>query len=248
VAAGKVAEEQLDSKVLGERRGAWVYTPAGYDPRRAAPYPLLVCFDGGLYAQPDGVPTPTILDNLIAERKIPPVLAVFVAQSAQRTIELSNDPHFTDFLANELLPDVRAKWRATTDPALTVVCGSSTGGLASVYAAFRRPDVFGNVLSQSGAFWPGRVREDANREWLTREIERSPRLPVRVVLQVGVVEIRPTPGGGPSILVTNRHLRDVLIAKGNELHYNEVAGGHTPLSWRGGLGDGLVQLLSGVGR
>jgi enterochelin esterase family protein len=243
VPAGKLEEQEVDSRILGERRGAWVYTPAGYDPRRATPYPLLMCFDGGLYTQADGVPTPTILDNLIAEGKIPPIIGVFVAQSTRRTVELSNDPRFTDHLTDELLPAVRAKWRATADPALTVACGSSTGGLASAYAAFRHPDVIGNVLSQSGALWPGKTRDDSGREWLTRQIEASPRLPVRFVLQVGVVEIRATPGGGPSILATNRHLRDVLLAKGNELHYTEIAGGHSPLSWRGGLGAGLVELL-----
>jgi enterochelin esterase family protein len=35
----------------------------------------------------------------------------------------------------------------------------------------------------------------------------------------------------------------VLIAKGYELHYSEVAGGHEPLSWRGGLADGLIELF-----
>jgi len=46
------------------------------------------------------------------------------------------------------------------------------------------------------------------------------------------------------ILDCNRHLRDVLTAKGYELDYSEVAGGHEPLTWRGGIAPGLTQLLS----
>jgi enterochelin esterase family protein len=139
----------------------------------------------------------------------------------------------------------RKRWRATSDPARTVVCGSSAGGLAATFAAFQRPDVFGNVLSQSGAFWPGATRDDPNQEWLTKTIAASPRKSVRFVLQVGMLEIFHTPGFGPSILQTNRRLREVLIGEGYDVQYSEVAGAHEPANWRGGLADGLIQLLGG---
>jgi enterochelin esterase family protein len=244
VPTGKVEEIQVESKVLNSQRRAWIYLPAGYDANRSAPYPLLVCFDGWVYSNPEWVPTPVILDNLIHAGKIPPMIAVFIDQLPQpkRNLELSNNPEFADFVANELVPLVRKKWRATSDPAQIIACGSSAGGLASAYVAFRHPDVFGNVLSQSGAFWPGKTRDNPEREWLTRQFETSPRLPLRFVLQVGILEIGPTPLNGPSILVTNRHLKDVLRAKGYEVHYSEVAGGHEPLAWRGGVAEGLVQL------
>jgi enterochelin esterase-like enzyme len=243
VPTGKVEEIQVESKILNEQRRASVYVPAGYDSARSVPYPLLVCFDGFVYSSPEWVPGPTILDNLINAGRIPPALAVFVDQSARRNLELSNNPQFSDFVAEELLPQVRKRWRATSDPAQTVVCGSSAGGLGSAYAAFRHPEVFGNVLSQSGAFWPGRTRNNPQQEWLTREFAASNKLPVRFVLQAGIVEIVATPLNGPSILATNRHLRDVLKNKGYEVHYREVAGGHEPLTWRGGLAEGLMQLL-----
>jgi enterochelin esterase family protein len=244
VPTGNVEEIQVESKVLNSQRRAWIYLPAGYDANRSAPYPLLVCFDGWVYSNPEWVPTPVILDNLIHAGKIPPMIAVFIDQLPQpkRNLELSNNPEFADFVANELVPLVRKKWRATSDPAQIIACGSSAGGLASAYVAFRHPDVFGNVLSQSGAFWPGKTRDNPEREWLTRQFETSPRLPLRFVLQVGILEIGPTPLNGPSILVTNRHLKDVLRAKGYEVHYSEVAGGHEPLAWRGGVAEGLVQL------
>lgn len=244
-ASERIEEIRIRSKILSSERPAWVHIPPGYDPSRKESYPLLICFDGQVYASSDYMPVPTIVDNMIADGRIPPLLVVLVGQSPQpgRNIELSNNRPFLDFVANELLPQVRQRWHATSDPLETIVTGSSAGGLAAAFFAFRRPDVFGNVLSQSGAFWPGKNRSDPDREWLTQQFESSPKLPIRFVLQVGLLERGPTPGNGPSILETNRHLRDVLKRKGYEVHYSEIAGGHEPLSWRGGLSDGLLQLI-----
>jgi len=48
---------------------------------------------------------------------------------------------------------------------------------------------------------------------------------------------------GPSIFDTNRHLRDVLVRRGYDVRYSEIEGGHEPLSWRGGIADGILELL-----
>ena len=245
VGPGKIEELRIQSKVLKSERPAWIYTPQGFDPSRSEPYPLLICFDGQVYASANYMPVPVIIDNMIAGGRLAPLVVVLVGQSPQpmRNIELSNNQPFLDFVADELLPKVREKWHATADPRQTVVTGSSAGGLASAFFAFRRPDVFGNVLSQSGAFWPGHERNDPDREWLTRQFDSSPKLPIRFVLQVGLLERGSTPDNGPSILDTNRHLHRVLERKGYEVHYAEIAGGHEPLNWRGGLSDGLMQLM-----
>jgi enterochelin esterase-like enzyme len=242
---GLVTEAEFPSKILNAKRSAWIYAPPGYDAKRAAPYPVLICFDGSLYASDDAIATPAILDNLIAAGDIPPVIGIFVAQSPQpqRNLELSNNGPFADFVANELLPLARKQWRITSSPNQTILCGSSAGGLASLFLAFRHPDVFGNVLAQSAALWPGQERDNPQHEWLTRQYESSPKLPIRIVLQPGVLEVGQTPLNGPSILDSNRHLRDVLTAKGYRLYYSEVPGGHEALTWRGGIAPGLIQLL-----
>jgi enterochelin esterase family protein len=173
------------------------------------------------------------------------MILLLVGQTPQpgRNLELGNNAPFADYVATELLPHVRSKWHATSEPKQTALCGSSAGGLGSVYIAYRHPEVFGNVLSQSGAFWPGKTRDDPEHEWVIRQYESSPKLPIRFVLEAGVLEIVNTPLNGPSILSSNRHLRDVLQAKGYEVYYRETAGGHEPLNWRGGFAEGLIQLF-----
>jgi enterochelin esterase-like enzyme len=68
----------------------------------------------------------------------------------------------------------------TLDLQRVIVAGSSAGGLASAFVAFERPDLFGNVLSQSGAFW--RRAEASDRppyEWLTAHVMSRPKHNIR---------------------------------------------------------------------
>ena len=89
------------------------------------------------------------------------------------------------------MPWVRQHWNVTTDPHRTIVTGSSAGGLAAAYVAFERPDLFGSVLSQSGAFWRGNEgSNDAPWEWLTSQYAGAPKKDIRFFLDVGALETR----------------------------------------------------------
>jgi len=125
------------------------------------------------------------------------------------------------------------------------VTGSSAGGLAAAHAAFRHPEVFGNVLSQSGAFWRGNEGTNGEPyEWLTSRYAEAPRRDVRFVLEVGARETaRALGGAAPSILESNRRLRDVLVAKGYPVAYAEVPdAGHGPEFWKLRLPEAIAAL------
>jgi enterochelin esterase family protein len=53
--------------------------------------------------------------------------------------------------------------------------------------------------------------------------------------------------GYPTMVEANRHLHEVLLRKGYDVHYSEFNGGHDYISWRGSIADGLAALL-GDGR
>lgn len=226
---------RLDTVTVDGRR-VWRYAPPGHDPG-GSPYPLLVLLDGDLWGPL--LPVAPILDNLIAANRIPPVVALLPdsVDHATRSTEYACEPNFADFLADRLAGQVGRVLNATTDPARTVIAGQSLGGLAAAFAGFVRPDRFGSVLSQSGAFWwQSNTPDDTGAEWLAHRVAISGRRPVRWHLEAGLdewVNLRP-----------NRHLRDVLTARGYRLTYAEFAGGHDRLCWRERLGDALVNLLS----
>lgn len=242
-----VQSQMFDSSYQRERR-LWVYTPPGYDAQRAQPYPLIIAFDGVEYR--DTMPLPRILDSLLTAGRAPAFVAVLIDDSAStvRIADLANAARMPAFLSAQLLPWVRRAWHVTTDPQRVIVTGSSAGGLAASFVAFTRPDLFGNVWSQSGAFWRG--VEGSNSppwEWLTGQVTAAPRKPIRFVLDVGELEDHPTLGGsGPNFRDASRRFRDALKAKGYDVTYTEVHGGnHAPQWWRPRLAQGIVLLSAG---
>jgi enterochelin esterase family protein len=214
-----------------------VYTPPDYTPTNT-PLGLVLLLDGWEYL--NFIPTPTILDNMIHQGVIPPLIAVLLT-IPDRGHELGCYPPFVDFLAQELLPFVRERYRVTSDPDQAIVGGASLGGLAAAYAGLQRPDLFGNVLSQSGSYW-WKPEGDTESEWLSRQFAAHPREHLRFYLEIGLLEDLPSTADAPSMLTVNRHLRTVLQAKGYPVHYVEFNGRHDYCNWQGGLSDGLASL------
>jgi enterochelin esterase family protein len=244
VPAGQVEEFRLRSEVLNNARRVWVYTPPGYE-ATDTPYGLLILFDGHAYAQV--MPTPTILDNLLAEHLISPLVTIMVDTPEEtRYQELGCYPPFNQFLAQELVPWIHQHYQVTSNPHETIAGGLSRGGLAAAFAGLQHPEIFGKVLSQSGAFWwraQGAHAKDAldEFEWLTYQYATSEKQPLSFYLDVGLLEDwYETP---PSILLTNRHMRNVLLAKGYPVHYAEFNGGHEFLCWQNTLANGLLALV-----
>ncbi|MBT2383980.1 enterochelin esterase [Streptomyces sp. ISL-11] len=226
--------ERIEAVVDGRRVG--VHLPAGH---RAAdgPYAVAVLLDGEMWGPV--LDFGDTLDNLHAEKRVPPTVTLLVETMGRdrRMADLSCSEEFVDWLADVLLPWAVREYGAAEDPARTVVAGQSAGGLTAAFAAFRRPERFGNALSQSGSFWwPDGTEFDSGSEWLTRQYAARERLPVRFHLEVGLQEWM--------LLPQNRHLRDVLRARGYEVAYEEFNGGHDYACWRGGLATGLAGLLA----
>ena len=137
----------------------------------------------------------------------------------------------------------------TANPAKTVVCGVSLGGAAAVFCRLKYPDIFGNVLSQSGSFaltpdYPIKefLKYDTPTNWLARQFAASEYRALRFYLEVGLFE-RFAGSYGADMVLEQRRLRDVLQAKGYFVVDSEFYGGHDYICHRGSLADGLVALL-----
>jgi enterochelin esterase family protein len=163
--------------------------------------------------------------------------------NVDRNRDLGVYPPFATFVAGELIPWVRERYRIRPGPEHVIAAGSSRGGFEAAYCAFLHSDIIGNVLSQSGAFritpgdpFPGYPYADQTG-WLVEAFRRSPRLPIRFCMEIGRFD------DSVFMVPSNRELRDVLIAKGYDVTYREFSGGHDWAWWRGSFADALLSLL-----
>ena len=206
---------------------------------------MIVVFDGG--AALSVMPTHRILDNLLDDRRIAPTIAVFVdnASDTSRNIELPCSEAFARFIETELVPWVREQYAVSHKAEDVFVTGSSYGGLASLWLGFRLPHLFGNVISQSASLWWGPGYDLQNPvwlqsytpEWLIDQYERSPRKPLRIWLEFGLMELM------DRMIAPNRRMAAVLRAKGYDSTYNEFAAAHDWAHWRVSLAQALTTML-----
>ncbi|MFT4796805.1 MAG: enterochelin esterase family protein [Candidatus Azotimanducaceae bacterium] len=242
---GWLHEEEFVSEVLGNTRKVWIYTPAGYDHSDEI-YPVLLLLDGA--TQISVGHTHRILDNLIADKKIPPLIAVFIDNAAEpaRDLELPCSDTFAEFMESELIPWLYHHFPIRSLPTDWYVTGVSYGGLASLWLGYKMPHQIGNVISQSGSFWWGTgypigeavnpSTADYQRQLMIKTIASTDRLPLRVWLEVGKLE--------PNELIeSNRLMRDALQEKNYDMVYHEFGGTHQFSHWQTSLPLALMHMM-----
>lgn len=252
VSKGTLKEIRLKSIKFEEEFFIQLYFPPKYD-ASADPCGSLFLFDGFIYNNKKQIPTPTILNNLITSKKIPPIIAVFISPHFERidsrNIELNTNPDFAFFVGEELLPHLKEKYNLSNDPKKTIVGGASLGGLSASYMGLKYPDKFGKILSQSGSYWASEKYDEKidphlkNWHYLIGEYMKTEKLPLDFYVEVGIYEGTEALHGKPCHFYSNRYFRDVLLSKGYSVKYVEFIGGHDFICWRGTLADALIYLI-----
>ena len=172
-------------------RTVTVYVPAGYVPGTELPF--MVDQDG---------PNPwmfTALDNLIAQRRVPALAVVSIAngggdaQGSERGLEYDTlSDRYEQFVETEVLPRVRADAGValTSDPDGRAASGMSSGGIAAFTMAWFHPEHYRRVLAYSitavNQQWP-KIPAQPGGAWQYHQalIAASPAKPIRVWLEVG---------------------------------------------------------------
>src|SRR5258706_1473249 len=206
-----------------------VYVPAQYDPSR--PIAFMIFLDGSGYAG-NVVRVPVVLDNLIARRDVPPMIAVFIdpgvmpalSDHAQNRYERifeydSLTPRFATFLIEELIPEVAKTYNLSKDPNDHGIAGISTGGVGAFVAAWNRPDQFRRVITWVGSF--GNFRGADRLPGLIRRTE--PR-PIRIFMQTGRQDLVNYAG---SWYLENPRMAAALEFAGNDVKIEVGEDGHS---------------------
>jgi predicted alpha/beta superfamily hydrolase len=134
---------------------------------------------------------------------------------------------YLNFLVSTLKPFIDTRYRTLRDPAHTGVMGSSMGGLISLYAVLKRPDVFGRAGVFSCACWVARPAV-----YQFARTAGKPHRDARIFFIAGELE---TKDGGPSR--DQREMVDTLVAAGWQRNVNVRSiispdGKHSEWFWR----------------
>ena len=202
---------------------------------------MLVVHDGGDYLRYSALQT--VLDNLIHRLEIPPMV-VALTTSTDRLAEYADDAGHARFLAEELLPELEARYPLRREPAQRGLMGASFGAVASLATACRYPGRFGRLLLQSGSFAftdigprpprPGVRPGGGVRQPLPRRSRSA--VAERVFVTCGIYE---------SLIYENRSMVPILQRTGMEVRYVEARDGHNWENWRDRLREGLSWLFPG---
>jgi len=159
-----IISEKFDMPQLGRQRRIWIYLPADYESSRKK-YPVIYMHDGqNLFDEYTSGYGEWGLDEIMDKLPVKEqCIIVGIDHGGEYRIS-EYDPYDTkygkgqgdaylDFLVKNLKPYVDEHYRTKKDPKNTTIAGSSMGGLISMYAILKYPDVFGNAGVFSPAFW-----------------------------------------------------------------------------------------------
>ena len=189
VPSGALSEKIIHTSKIydGMKSEYWIYVPAQYKPD--TPAALMVFQDGSWYTDRSGnIPVLDAIDNLIAQKKIPVMICVFInpgdiadspdtptyrqvkaysdkwkrtlKDSMRSTLYDTVSDRYVRFLRDEVLADVSAKYNIRKDAYSRAITGLSSGGICSFNAAWQMPDQFSRVISWIGSFSSIQWKED----------------------------------------------------------------------------------------
>ena len=167
---GEVRIRPYVSRVTGQHRHAYVYTPPGYDQNPSLRYPVLYLQHGSGENETSWTwqgRVNVIMDTMIAEGKILPMLVVMdqgyatragaaPAPAGQRGGGAGPTDAFEDVVLRDLIPTIDANYRTFTDRRHRAIAGLSMGAGQAVRIGFGNPDVFASVGAFSGGAGGGR--------------------------------------------------------------------------------------------
>ena len=203
-----------------------VYTPAGYE--ELSNLSVIYVLDGQEYADDKLGSMIIILDNLISEQTIPPMIAVFIdprnpdnLNENRRADQYRGNIKFADFVADELVPVIDASYKTNPNADNRATLGTSYGGWGSGFLGVMRSDKFHLIGIHSPAFDNSVIEAYATSE----------KLPLKIFMSTGVISDTQTQA---------RAMKAVMEEKGYPLEYIEVNEGHSWGNWRALIEEPLV--------
>ena len=242
---GEIHHHFYHSKIAGEERDFYVYTPPGFDPRAQIEYPVLYLLHG--FSDDASGWTAVgrahvILDNLISQHRAKPMIVAMPLGYGDLEVirrgwggwtdkDLSRRSlsRFSEILLREVMPQVERSYPVKGDSDSRAIAGLSMGGTESLLTGLNHLDRFRWV----GAFSSGGLD-------LEKFDTEFPRLDKAANGQLKLLWI--ACGTEDRLIMVNRQFKSWLKQRGVAYHDVETPGMHTWMVWRRNLA-ALLPLL-----
>ncbi len=223
ISHGTLETFSYKSTLLQNTRTIKVYLPFNYQAQDNNTFPVALFHDGLEYLTLGSAAN--VLDYLIANQKIEPIIGVFVPP-VERDSEyaFTKTQQFESFIIDELMPHIDSVYKTIKNPSNRAMIGLSYGGLISTQICYNHPDQFG----LAGLFSPSYSPK-------THEVYYSVlnglKKEIRWYIDWGTYEAE--------IMNDGQNFRDKLLTKGYELTWKEWHEAHSWGSWRAHLDNAL---------
>lgn len=234
------APEQLFLSAAHPLQVRWSLTPSGREYWAMSlgdvedTSPILLILDGEKWVALGLV---GMLRAALRAEYLPPCFLVFIHSGGreQRWQELSGAFSYTDYLADELLPQVQLDFGISAS-GIKLILGQSLGGLTALLSVVRRPETFAGAFAQSASLW----QEEILKELDACQGGALAWAGSRVMLEVGEQEWVLWPAHETFVQRAQE--------RGLKVIYRTYNGGHDYACWRGSLIPSVRTLLSECAR
>lgn len=243
---GTVDHHFYRSGIIGDERDYFVYTPPGYSVHGHERYPVLYLLHGFSDTAEGWTAVGQanfILDNLIAQGRVKPMLVVmplgygvpgfaspFGQNFRDHDLNLRNFSNFRRALIEEVVPQVEHEYRVQNDQKHRAIAGLSMGGAESLFVGLNNVDKFAYVGAFSSGGLPGSA-DTAFSDLTSHEANSHLKL-----LWIAC-------GKQDGLITFNRSLVKALRDKGVQLTAVETEGRHEWPVWRRNLVSFATQLF-----
>ena len=163
---GTVTNIQFYSHSLETERNVQIYLPEGYSEQDSVRYPVIYFLHGATLNHTAYQNLITVLNTLIGESRISPVIVVKPDGSVgpwtgsfYTNSQLYGN--FEDYIVNDLTEFIEDNYKTISSRNKRAVMGHSMGGYGAMKIALKHPDRYGAVASHSApldfSHWPDRI-------------------------------------------------------------------------------------------
>jgi enterochelin esterase-like enzyme len=230
---GEIRIRRYYSNIVNSWRQFYLYTPPGYDENTGESYPVLYILHGGGEDERGWATqgkTDLILDNLIAEKKVVPM--IIIMPDGNIPLNSFGEEVLKEFekeMKQSIVPFVEKNYRVKAEAKYRALAGLSMGGIQTLYVGVNNTEMF-SYLGVFSSGWILPMQSDlanAQYEFMKKNVDKIN----RNVKQFWVSE-----GGKEDIAWKNGQM---MLSQFDEMKikyfYSEYPGGHTWPVWRNNL-------------